>query len=810
MAALRTDLSYAFRLMRKSPGFSALAIGSLALGIAANVVIFSIVNGVLLKPLDFPHPENLYSIEEVIPQIANLYPTLPANPRHVEELKRSVPAIAQLGLAQAQNVVLGGSTEAIRVTSMNVTPDFLATLEVKPLLGRLFAPEDAQEGRDRVVILSYGIWQSRFAGARNVIGKEVDVQGAPNIIVGVMPQSFHCPRLGPQFTDADAQLLRPLTLRLSEFGLLGDFNFGAVVRLKPNVSAKTAQEEIDTALTNFAHTFPKKATIRAELVPLRHELVKDSRRALLVLLGAVGAMLLIVCLNLSVLLLARTDLRHQEMAIRAALGAARRRLLQQSLTEALLYSLAGGALGTWLAAIGLQSFIRIIPEALLRRTDISIDIGVLLFALGLILLTTLIFGFWPAWRQSRRNPQGALAGSSRSNTATGASVRGRNSLIAVEVGLSTILLAFGGLLLHSFVQLLDVNAGFHVEHGVSAQINLPAMVYDDAKASQSFYARLLTSLESRPEINEAGLTSYMPLDGEMWMDNLVRPGNSRRSSQEPLTNVRFVSGSYFGTMGIPVLAGRTFEKPDREIKNPAIISREVAQKFWPGQDPIGQILALGDSGPLQIVGVVGDTRAAMDRVPPPVVYVPYWSPKARNMTSLIVVMRSERPSGDAVDILRRRVASIDRGVPVSKVRTFQQIVSGSVAQQRFQTMLIGAFAAAALLVAALGIFGVVASVVAARRAEIGIRMALGATGVGILRMVLWQGMIPVAAGLSAGLIGVLALGSAVRAFLYDISPSDPLTLTSVVLLLIAASALACWIPARRAARVDPMEALRYE
>lgn len=808
MAALRTDSSYAFRLMRKSPGFSALAIGSLALGIAANVVIFSIVNGVLLKPLDFPHPDNLYTIEEIIPKIANLYPTLPANPRHADHWKRTVPAIAQLGLAQSQNVVLGGATEAVRVGAERVTPGFLTTLGVRPLRGRLIDEADVQAGHDPVVLLSYGLWKSRFGGAPDLVGRQIQINGAPETVVGILPESFHCPPLGPRFTAAEAEIFRPLALRLSNISLLGDFNFGAVARLKAGASLETAAAELNTSMASLAKTFPEKVDVRAKLVPLSGYLVKDSRKGLLVLLSAVAAVLLIVCLNLAALMLARSVLRSQEMAIRAAIGANRWRLMRQSLTEAMLYAIIGGAIGTWLAEAGLPLILAAAPDTLPRRDDVAIDLPVLLFAVGVAVLTAFIFGLYPAWQQSRRDPQEALLGASRSSTASRTSARGRKLLIVFEVGLSTTLLIVAALLANSFVRLLNVNAGFRTGQGVSAQVALPSVTYRDPKVTQSFYKQLLTTLKAQPGITHAGLTSQLPLDGQTWMDSISRPGEAQ-SIAKPWTNVRFVSGSYFETMGIPILAGKSFDDADHRRGDLVLISSTVARVFWPGENPIGQKLSVGDTT-AEVVGIAGDALTDINKSAPSMVYLPYWSTKGMNQTGLTVVLRSQIPVADTVRLLRQTVASINRGVPISKVRTFDQLVSGAVAQQRFQMILIGIFAVAALGVAALGIFGVVAGVVAARRSEIGIRMALGATRAGVLRTIVRQGMAPVSAGLLAGLLGALAAGPIVQSFLYEVSPSDPVTLCTVVVLLAVVAALACWIPARRAARIDPIEALRYQ
>jgi predicted permease len=808
MAALRTDLSYAFRLMRKSPGFSALAIGSLALGIAANVVIFSIVNGVLLKPLEFPHPESLYTLFEVEPRVANLYPELPVNPQHAENWKKTVPAISELGLAQPQNVVLGAG-QAVRVPAAVVTPDFLRALGVKPMLGRLIEQSDAESGTNHVVLLTYSLWKGPFGGKRDIVGQQVSIEGFPHTVIGVMPESFHMPNPGPFFIRQGAELFRPLVIPRERQSLTGDFNYDAVVRLKPNVSREAALAEFNASLAAFAKTFPERIDIHAGVMPLSDYGVKDQRRALIVLLCAVGAVLLVVCLNLAALMLAKSELRSQEMAVRTALGASRGRLIRQSITEAVVYAAAGGGLGIWLAALSLKPLLLLVPDTLPRRSEVSIDPAVLLFALGLVVLTALVFGLYPAWHQSRSNPQKALGAATRSSTASKAGIRGRSVLIGIEVGLSTALLVMAGTLAHSFVRLMNVNTGFAVQHGVSAQIDLPAGRYRSSEASNSFYTRLLTKLKEQPGIEAAGLTSQMPLDGETWIDAVSRPGDVRPTSERPTANVRFVNPAYFSALGIPVESGRTFEEQGRERKNAVIVSSVLAKRLWPHEDPVGQTLMF-DERATQVVGVVADARANIDKQAPLVAYVPYWSNVLGVEDHLSVVVRSNISADAVAGILHQTVASLDEDVPVSKVRTFGEVKSEALASRRFHTMLAGVFAGAALLVAALGIFGVIASVVAARRNEIGIRMALGATSAGVVRMVLRQGMMPVVLGMIGGIVVTLALGSLMQALLYEVSPSDPITVCAVVVLLAIVAALACWIPARQAARIDPIEALRYQ
>ena len=444
------DLKYALRVLRQSPLFSTFAVLSLAVGIAANVAIFSIVNGVLLKPLAFAEPGRLFGIVEIVPKIAKLYPVLPVNPRHAEEWKKMVPGIERLGLAQNGHVVLGGFGQALRVPTEAVTPDLLTALKVQPLMGRLVQASDAQEGHDHVALLTYSLWRGQFGGDRNIVGRDVRIDGLPYRVIGVLPPAFRYPLSGSAFgIESQPKLFTPLWFRLSQHSLEGDFNYAAITRLKPGVRRETALAALNTAQAAIAKTFPDRMEIRADLIPLNDMAVQSSRTSLLLVLGAVAAVLLIVCLNLATLMLARGTLKHREIAVRTALGASCWRLIREALMGSVVLAAIGGALGISLAKVGFRAILAAAPATLPRRDEVSIDLNVLLFALALTLLTALIFGLYPAWRQSRRDPQEALAASSRSSTGSKAGTRGRNILVGVEVGLSTVLLVIGGLLLAS-------------------------------------------------------------------------------------------------------------------------------------------------------------------------------------------------------------------------------------------------------------------------------------------------------------------------------------------------------------------------
>jgi putative ABC transport system permease protein len=809
MRTIGKELRYGLRGLRRSPLFSTFAILSLTLGIAANLAIFSIVNGVLLKPLPFYEPDRLFGIVEIIPKLAHLYPLLPVNPRHTEEWNKTVPGIERFGMAQSRHVVLGGFEHPLRVPAEAVTPGLLTTLAVQPLMGRLIQASDAREGHDHVALLAYSLWRGQFAGDPAIVGRDVRINGSPHQVIGVLPPSFRYPLTGWHFDiESEPELFTPLWSRLSDHSLEGDYNYSAIARLRPGVRRETALAALNTAQAALAKTFPDKMEIRADLIPLSDLAVQNSRASLLVVLGAVTAVLLIVCLNLATLLLARGTRKNREIALRTALGASHWRLIREALMESLLLSAIGGALGISLAKVGFQAILAAAPATLPRRDAVSIDWNVVLFALGLTLVTTLLFGLYPAWRQSRRDPREALAASGRSNTGSKAGTRGRSILVGVEVGLSTVLLVIGGLLLTSFVRLMNTNPGFEIANHVSAQLNLPGANYSEPENVTQFYDQLIERLSTEPGIRQAAVISQLPLNGETWVDAMSRLGDMRPMFQKPTTNVRFISGSYFDAMGIRLASGRTFLLSDKS-NAVVVVSAAVARVLWPSEEAVGQTLVLEDEL-FRVIGVAGETRADLAKSAPSVVYIPYWDHSKGMQADLNVVLHTSVPVRDAATVLRGAVAKLDSGVPISHFETFGEALSDTARQRRFQMLLVGGFALSALLVAALGIFGVIASVVSARRNEIGIRIALGASRVGVVGLVIRQGMLPVLAGLLAGIAVTLGSSSAIDNLLYQAGSADPLTLVGVTLLLGGVAVLACWIPARRAARIDPTEALRYE
>jgi len=803
------ELTRGLRNLQRSPLFSTFAVLSLTFGIAATLAIFSIVNGVLLRPLEFREPDQLFGIVEIIPKLTHLYPVLPVNPRHAEEWKRLTTVIDRFGMAHRSHVVLGGMERPLRVPAEAVTPDLLTTLAVRPLLGRLIQGSDAQEGHDHVALLTYSLWRNQFAGDSSIVGRSVRINGSHYQVIGVLPMWFRYPLTGWTFdNESEPELFFPLWTRLSDHSLEGDFNFSAIARLRPGVRREAALAALNTAQAAVAATFPDKMELRADLIPLKDLAVQSSRTSLLMVFGAGTVVLLIVCLNLATLMLARGMEKNREVAMKTALGASRWRLIREALMESVALAAAGSALGILLARAGFRAMLAAAPETLPRRDAVAIDGNVLLLALGLTLVTALLFGLYPAWRQSRRDPREALAASGRSSTGSKAATRGRSILVAVEFGMSTVLLIVGGLLLTSFARLMNTNPGFEIANHVSAQLNLPEASYGKSENITQFYDQLMEQLASEPGIRKAALISHLPLKGETWIDAMSVVWDQRPMLEKPTTNVRFISGSYFDAMGIRLTSGRTFNRADKSAAV-VVISAAAARILWPHDEPVGRTMILEDK-PYRVVGVAGETQTALDESAPPVVYLPFWDHSKGMQADLNVVLHTSVPAGDAAAVLRRAVAKLDSGIPVSHFETFGEALSETSAQRRFQILLVGGFALSALLVAAIGVFGVVAGAVSARRNEIGIRIALGASRAGVIGMVVRQGLLPVLTGLLAGIAVTLAFRSAIDKLLYQMDSADPWTLIGVTRLLGGVAVSACWMPAWRAARIEPIEVLRCE
>ena len=807
------DLRQAWRAIRHNPGFSAIAIATLAFGIGANTAIFSVVDGVLLRPLGYGDESRLVALHEVVPKFAHLAPRIPVNAMHFIAWRKSVHAFERLAMIGGLSLNLTQAGEPERLAAARVSPSLFPMLGARAQLGRTFLDAEDQPGHDHVVVLSDGLWKRRFASDPGVIGRKIVLDGNPYQIVGVLAPGFHFPKLSQIYAMTVAEerpeLWKPFAVQPDELEPLGDFNFACIARLRPGVSPRRALDELNAVQSRLASQAPEKIELMAAVVPLQDQITGRSRTGLELVLYAAGLVLLIGCVNIANLLLARGASRKRELAIRAALGAGARRLLGQVLAESLLLAGIGGALGAAMAYAALRLILARAPVDLPRLDEVHLDLRVLLFTAAVSIFAGLLFGLLPAWRSARIDPQEAMQSGARGSTEARGSGRLRVLLVGLEVSLSTLCLIAGGLLLRSFVKLLETDKGFAAGRVLTVNLNLPETRYSDQRKVQ-FSRSLLDAASALPGVVSAGICNMLPLSGEGGNNLLTLEGTIVPFPERPLADIRGVNPDYFRTLGIPLKQGGIFANADREHRV-ALVSALAAARLWPGRNPLGQRFKVGDpDGPfIDVVGVVGDVHGvALDKTPSMTVYVPYWQRPTWRGPSLAV-----RTAADPLAVasaLRAIIRRLDSELPVPPFQTMQQIVAESVAQRRFQMDLVLLFAAVALVLASLGIYGVVSYAVALRTNEMGIRMALGARRADILLAVVGKAMTPVAAGLAAGLAVAVAAGRVLSGLLYGVTATDATTIVSVVLTLAGVAAIASVIPAWRATRADPLTALRYE
>jgi predicted permease len=812
---LRQDLRHAFRALRKERSFALTAIVILALGIGAQAAVFSLVSGILLRPLTYRDPGRLYAIQEVVPQLSNVYPVLPANGRHYFEWTRHCGSCESIALINTDDagLNLAGTGEPERISDEKVTANYFSVLGIGAQIGRTFEPENGQAGHENVVVLSDSLWRRKFGADPSVIGKSITLNDTPYTVIGVLPAWFRAPAwqsLGIPMKEK-VDIFRAWAIKESDWDAMGDFDFGAVVRLRPDASASQAGAELNVIQAQIASTFKgeDRFDLLARLSPLREKITSQERSGLWLLLGSVAAVLLIVCVNLGNLMLSRALGRTRETAVRIALGASRARVVRGVLVECLVLAFAGGLLGVALAVTLVRLMVSLAPVDLPRLSEVHVDWRVLLFALGATTISGLFFGVFPAWRLTRVDPQDAMRSGSRGSTESGGRMRVRELLVSVEVALSCLLLIVAGLLLTSFVRLMGVDRGFEVQHILTAEIAPSRPRYDDDAKRQRLYHDVIAKLQTEPGVKSAGVISVLPLNGQFWADLISLPGDTRPIMERPIAAFRPVTPDYFRTMGIRLMAGRAIAESDQPRKV-VIVSQHTAETVWPGQDAIGKTFKRGDpkDPPYEIVGIVADVHAtSLQDAPGLMVYVPYWD---RAPWSAAIAVRTAGNPVAAAGAIREAVWSVDSQLPVSDIETMEQVESRSLSQRRFQMALLGVFAGSALLLAALGTYGVLAFSVARRTNEIGIRMALGAQPTNIVSMVMRRGLVPVAFGVVAGVAGSLALGRVISGLLFGVSPYDWRTILGVMALTLICALAACWIPARRATRVDLLDALRYE
>jgi putative ABC transport system permease protein len=734
------------------------------------------------------------------------YPTLPVNARCYTEWK-ACPAFASLAVIDHGRATLTGSGEPARLSTILGSTDLFSTLGVAPALGRTFAADESAPGRPAVAMISDQLWRSRFSADPAIIGRSITLNLNPVTVIGVLPAGFRLPGLG---SVSDPEVYLPRTFGADELSqIMGMFNYEVVGRLAPGVTLADAEAQINVVAARLSRLAGKDAEVRGSILPLQSAVIGDTRRGLWVLLGAIGAVLLLACLNLGILGLSRAELQSHDSAVRAALGATRRRLVTQSLSESLLLSGAGGALGCLFAWWGLGFLLHFAPADLPRVDEVGLDPSVLLFALGATLCTTLLAGVIPAWYRARSDASSVLlANAGRSVTGSGAARRLRQSLIAIEVGVSTVLLAVATLLGGSFMRVMHADAGFHAPTVLTTRLNIPPAKYREPAAIIGYYQRVITAIAALPEVVGAAVTNQLPLNGQTWIDGVHIRGDTRPPMEQPQANVRFISPDYFHTLGIPVLAGRAFRAGD--LDHTVVISARLAQILWPGADAVGRTILRGDEQhpeEFTVVGVVGNVRTDADQRPVSILYLTL---AAWPMNELSLAVRLDRPTAAVLPSLRRAIQGVDAEVPLQPFHTMDQVLDTAVSHRRFLLRLVAAFAGCALTLAALGIYGVVTHSVNRRTRELGIRLTIGAQPDALCRAVLRQGMKPVALGLGAGLAAALVGGRLLAGFLYETDPRDPLALSLVAAGLLATGFLACWIPSRRVTRVDPVIALRTD
>jgi putative ABC transport system permease protein len=808
MDHLKQDLTYAVRRLYRAPAFTAIAVLTLALGIGANSAIFSVVNGVLLKPLPYPESNRLVSVYHV----SEGHRVVMSGPDFVDAVQHA-NSLENAAASHRTRIVLTGQGEPVALEAAEVSASLFNVLRVTPILGRTFDADQDTPGKTHVIVLSYGLWRERFGGAPDVIGRRITIDGVPREVIGVMPAGFSF----PEARDAWTPLVYDYDFVSKQRGA---WQYDVVARLKPGVTPEQSAAEVGAIGKNLARQYPDSNDgVDITTLPLREAIVSNVRSSVLVLSGAVAFVLLIACANVANLLLARAASRESELAVRTALGAGRGRLIRQLLTECVILAAIGGGVGILIASWSVSLLTSLKPAGIPRLDAVGVDGTVVLFTFLIAVLTGLVFGVFPAVHATR-GLAGALKDGGRGALTTRGGARTRSALVIAELALALLLLVGAGLLMRSFLRLQAVDPGFRPDHALTFNLTLPELRYAEDEPRVAFFDQLLPKLAALPGVRGVGAVMGVPLVGIHFSLSFKVEGRPPvRPADAPSMQVRVASPGYFSTIGIPVTRGRGFTDDDRPGSPPVVlITESAARQFFPNEDPIDKTITLGwgktdrhgvrHAAGGRVVGIVGDVKdAGLAEPDPPQLYMPL---RQWPIGWMSIVMKTAVPPETLTGAARAAVYAIDPDLAVSNESTLDHIVARSISQPRFYLLMLGTFAVLALTLAAVGIFGVLSYAVSQRTREIGIRMALGAQGRTVVGLVVRQAMLLVAAGLACGTIAALLLSQTMTRMLFGIDPTDPVTFVAVAGILGGVAMLASYLPARRATRVDPIVALRAE
>lgn len=811
---LAQDIRYGLRVLLKHKAFSSVAVLTLALGIGANTAIFSVVNELLLRPLSYRDPNRIVMVWEVTPEGRHQNTTSRSNFRSWREQSSSFERLAAF---TDQRVNLTGNFEPEELSVQLATPELFEILGVDPIVGRYLATEDGEQGKAPVAVLSYALWQRRFGGRNDIVGQQVSLNSTPVTVIGVMPAGFqfHIKQRSGTGRPAELWSALPIPRSATISGERGRY-LSVVAKLKNGISPEQAGAEMRTIAARLSEEAPQyNKNYSAEVLPLREQFFGSVRRPLWLLLGAVGFVLLIACANVANLLLSLATSREKEIALRAALGARRIRIVRQLLTESLLLAAVGSVVGLAFAWLGIKGLIAISPRDLINLQNVGLNFSVLAWTLAISLLTGIAFGFAPALHITRLNLNDSLKeGGKGEASQAGGNRRLRSVFVVSEIALAVVLLAGAGLLVKSFINLQQVERGFNSENVLTMVVRLPDSKYPDDPQVVGFFRQSLERVRSLPGVRSAGIINFLPFYGGLGSATgftiLGRPAPP--PGQEPTTDVRVADDGYFNAFGIPLLRGRQFSDiENREARRVILINEALAKQHFPNEDPIGKRLDVSmfeTSTPTEIIGVVGNVKyESLIDEPPPAVYFPHPDLAYPFMT---FVIRTDGEPATIAPAVQREIRSLDPNQPISDVRTMNQVMSETVSRARFNTVLLALFAGLATLLSAVGIFGVMNYSVALRTREIGLRLAVGAQPRQVLLLILKQGLVLTVIGVGVGLVAAFALTRLLSGLLFGVAAGDLTTFASISALLIVVSVVACYLPARRAMRIDPLQALRYE